>query len=267
MQTPAPAIVQRGPYSYVEEGSGEPLVLLHGLFGALSNFAEVRTHFRDRFRVVIPILPIYDLPLLSTGAKALAEHIAGFIEAMGFEKVHLLGNSLGGHVGLIYTRDHLDRVASLTLTASSGLYENAFGSSFPRREDKSYIREKVALTFYDPRHATDALVDECFEAVNSRDKVLRILAIAKSAIRHNMAKDLADMDVPVCLIWGKNDTITPPEVAEEFHKGFPDSDLFWIDQCGHAPMMEHPEAFNEILDAWYDARGIAVRPEADAHRL
>ena len=126
MQTPAPAIVQRGPYSYVEEGSGEPLVLLHGLFGALSNFAEVRTHFRDRFRVVIPILPIYDLPLLSTGAKALAEHIAGFIDAMGFEKVHLLGNSLGGHVGLIYTRDHLDRVASLTLTASSGLYENAF---------------------------------------------------------------------------------------------------------------------------------------------
>jgi pimeloyl-ACP methyl ester carboxylesterase len=110
-------------------------------------------------------------------------------------------------------------------------------------------------------------VDECFEAVNSRDKVLRILAIAKSAIRHNMAKDLADMDVPVCLIWGKNDTITPPEVAEEFHKGFPDSDLFWIDQCGHAPMMEHPDAFNEILDAWYDARGIAVRPEADAHRL
>jgi pimeloyl-ACP methyl ester carboxylesterase len=56
-------------------------------------------------------------------------------------------------------------------------------------------------------------------------------------------------------------------VAEEFHKGFPDSDLFWIDQCGHAPMMEHPDAFNEILDAWYDARGIAVRPEADAHRL
>jgi pimeloyl-ACP methyl ester carboxylesterase len=179
----------------------------------------------------------------------------------------LLGNSLGGHVGLIYTRDHLDRVASLTLTASSGLYENAFGSSFPRREDKSYIREKVALTFYDPRHATDALVDECFEAVNSRDKVLRILAIAKSAIRHNMARDLPTMNIPVCLIWGRNDTITPPEVAEEFHKGFPDSDLFWIDACGHAPMMEHPEEFNRILDAWYDARGIALLPAADAHRL
>jgi len=101
------------------------------------------------------------------------------------------------------------------------------------------------------------LVDECFEAVNSREKVLRILAIAKSAIRHNMAKDLPNMTCPVCLIWGRNDIITPPEVAEEFQAGFPDSDLFWIESCGHAPMMEHPEEFNRLLEAWYDARGIA----------
>jgi len=148
-------------------------------------------------------------------------------------------------------------VASLSLTASSGLYENAFGNSFPRREDKTFIRDKVAVTFFDPKHATEELVDECFEAVNSREKVLRILAIAKSAIRHNMAKDLPDMTCPVCLIWGRNDIITPPEVAEEFQAGFPDSDLFWIESCGHAPMMEHPEEFNRLLEAWYDARGIA----------
>lgn len=258
MDTSQPSLLSLGDYRYVESGSGEPLVLLHGLFGALSNFEAVRQHFSQRFRVLIPMLPIYDLPLLSTGAKALAQHIAGFIDAMGLQKVHLLGNSLGGHVGLIYTRDHLDRVASLTLTASSGLYENAFGNSFPRREDKSFIREKVAVTFFDPKHATDALVDECYEAVNSRDKVLRILAIAKSAIRHNMAKDLPQMNVPVCLIWGKQDAITPPAVAEDFHSGFPDSDLFWIDACGHAPMMEQPEAFNRILDDWYTARGIAL---------
>ena len=251
------AIQELGDYRYVESGQGEPLVLLHGLFGALSNFEEVRTHFAPRFRVIIPILPIYELPLLSTSAKSIAEHIAGFVEAMGLGRVHLLGNSLGGHVGLIYTRKHPEKVASLTLTASSGLYENAFGNSFPRREDKTFIREKVAVTFYDPKHATEELVDECFEAVNSREKVLRILAIAKSAIRHNMAKDLPQMDLPVCLIWGRNDVITPPEVAEEFHAGFPDSDLFWIEECGHAPMMEHPAEFNRLLSAWYDARGIA----------
>ena len=107
--------------------------------------------------------------------------------------------------------------------------------------------------------ATDApeLVDECFEAVNDRNKVLRILSIAKSAIRHNMAKDLPSMNVPVCLIWGKNDIITPPEVAEEFLAGFPDADLHWIDECGHAPMMEHPGTFNQILSDWFASRGIS----------
>ena len=163
-------ILERGPFRYVEEGEGTPLVLLHGLFGALSNFQEVRAHFSKSFRVITPMLPIYELPMLETNAKNLAKHIAGFLDELGLEKVHLLGNSLGGHVGLIYTRDHLDRVASLTLTASSGLYENAFGSSFPRREDKSYIKEKVAVTFHDPKHATPELVEECFEAVNDRNR-------------------------------------------------------------------------------------------------
>ena len=252
----APTIIERGEYKYVEAGSGEPLVVLHGLFGALSNFADVLDHFSNRFRVIIPMLPIYELPMLSTSAKNIAKHIEGFVDELELGKVHLLGNSLGGHVGLIFTRDNLDRVASLSLTASSGLYENAFGNSFPRREDKTFIRDKVAVTFFDPKHATDELVDECFEAVNSREKILRILAIAKSAIRHNMSKDLPSMSIPVCLIWGRNDIITPPEVAEEFQAGFPDSELFWIDECGHAPMMEHPKQFNEILDAWYVSRGM-----------
>ena len=251
-----PDIIERGDYRYIESGSGEPLVVLHGLFGALSNFKGVFDHFSSKFRVIIPMLPIYELPMRKTSAKNLAVHIEGFVEELGLERVHLLGNSLGGHVGLIYTKNNLERVASLSLTASSGLYENAFGNSFPRREDKTFIRNKVAVTFYDPKHATDELVDECFEAVNSREKILRILAIAKSAIRHNMAEDLPAMNTPVCLIWGKDDIITPPEVAKDFHSGFPDSDLFWIEKCGHAPMMEHPEEFNRILGEWYASRGI-----------
>jgi 2-hydroxy-6-oxonona-2,4-dienedioate hydrolase len=243
-------VIELGEYKYLDEGTGEPLVILHGLFGALSNFASAREYFSKRFRVLTPILPIYELPLRKTSAKEIANHIKGFIDALKIDKVHLVGNSLGGHVGLIFTKNHLENIASLTLTASSGLYENAFGNSFPRREDKEYIRNKVAVTFFDPSHATDELVDECFEAVNNRNK---------SAIRHNMEEDLQHMKIPTCLIWGKNDIVTPPEVAELFQSKFPDSDLFWIDECGHAPMMEHPEKFNEILGKWYDARGIAVK--------
>ena len=243
-------IKEEGQFRYIEHGEGKPLILLHGLFGALSNFRDVVDFFSTRYKVVIPMLPLYSMPLLTTGVKSIAGFLHEFVEYKKWNKVNLLGNSLGGHVALIYTREHQDRVESLILTASSGLYENAFGSSFPRREDKEFIRQKVAVTFYDPKHATDELVNECFEVVNDRNRVLRILALAKSAIRHNMAKDIPAMNIPTCLIWGKNDTITPPDVAEEFHQLFPQSNLYWIDQCGHAPMMEHPSEFNGILDKW-----------------
>lgn len=246
-----PTVIQEKKFSYTEMGEGEPLILLHGLFGALSNFKELVPYFATKFKVINLSLPLYELPLLSSNIKSLARHVKKFIDHKGYTKVHLLGNSLGGHIGLIYAAANPDKIATLTLAGSSGLYENAFGGSFPRREDKSFLRDKIAITFYDPKWVTDELVDECHEAVNNRNKVIRILAIAKTAIRHNMAKDIPKMKFPVCLIWGKNDHITPPHVAEEFHKLFPNNDLYWIDQCGHAPMMEHAQEFNQILDSWY----------------
>ena len=103
------------------------------------------------------------------------------------------------------------------------------------------------------RAAKKELVDEVFEIVNNKEKLIRILALAKSAIRHNMAEELHTFEMPVCLIWGKNDNITPPDVAEEFHKLLKHSSLFWIDQCGHAPMMERPAEFNAILKPWLNA--------------
>lgn len=239
-----------GKFKYLEEGSGPNLVLLHGLFGALSNYEHVIEHFKERYTVVIPMLPLYDLPIISTNVKNLAKYLGEFLEHKQIDKANLLGNSLGGHIALVFTKSNPEKVNSLILTASSGLYESAFGSSFPRREDKEFIKNKVAVTFYDPKHATDGLVDECYTMVNDRNKVIRVLAIAKSAIRHNMGKDIQNMKMPVCLIWGKNDTITPPEVAEEFHEKMENSSLYWIDECGHAPMMEHPIEFNAYLDQW-----------------
>lgn len=241
---------EEGEFRYVEEGDGPVLILLHGLFGALSNFETAFSHFTKQYRVVMPILPLYSLPMLSTNVGALAKFLHRFIEFKGYREVNLLGNSLGGHVALVHCSQHPEKVRSLILTGSSGLYENAFGGSFPRREDKVFIKQKVAVTFYDPKHATDELVEECYETINDRTKLLRILALAKSAIRHNMAKEIPKLKMPVCLIWGKQDTITPPDVAEEFHHLIPHSELFWVDECGHAPMMEQPEAFIAILDPW-----------------
>jgi pimeloyl-ACP methyl ester carboxylesterase len=239
-------------FKYIEEGEGEVLLLLHGLMGALSNWTDVVQEFKKDYRVIIPLLPLYDLPLLTTGVKTLAKFVHKFVKYKKLKNITVLGNSLGGHVGLIYTLNHQDDVKALVLTGSSGLYENAFGGSFPRRESYDFIKEKVEFTFYDPATATKELVDEVYQIVNDRIKVIKILAMAKSAIRHNMSKDIYKIKVPVCLIWGRDDKITPPEVAVEFNQLLPDSELNWVDLCGHAPMMERPLEFNAHLKRFLD---------------
>jgi pimeloyl-ACP methyl ester carboxylesterase len=241
-------IKNSGKFKYVQEGQGESLVLLHGLFGALSNFKDLIDCFKDSYTVYIPILPLYDLTNLDTSVSGLAKYVSKFIEYKDLTNVNLLGNSLGGHIALVYALNHPERVKTITLTGSSGLFENGLGETYPKRGDKDYIRKKVELTFYDPASATQELCDEVYNIVNNRLKAVKIIYLAKSAIRHNLGDELQNIKKPVCLIWGKNDTITPPMVAEEFKKLLPNSELHWIDKCGHAPMMEVPGEFNVILN-------------------
>jgi pimeloyl-ACP methyl ester carboxylesterase len=248
-------LIKEGKFSYVEAGEGQPLIVLHGLMGGLSNFGEVLNYFSKKgYRVIIPELPIYTLPLLKTNVKNLSKFLKEFMQFKNIDKAILIGNSLGGHIALYFTKLNLKNVSGIVLTGSSGLYEKSMGDTYPKRGDYDYIKAKTEEVFYDPKVATKEAVDEIFESVNDRSKVIKTLAIAKSAIRHNMAKDLPKMNVPACIIWGKNDNVTPPEVAEDFEKLLPDANLFWIDKCGHAPMMEHPEEFNRILENWLKER-------------
>ncbi len=242
---------KEGDYSYLESGTGTPLIILHGLMGNLSNFDGVFDHFSDLgYQVIMPELPLYSMPILKTNVKSLSKFIKDFVKHKGLDQYILMGNSLGGHIALFHTKLNPKNVIGLVLTGSSGLYENSMGESYPKRGDYEYIKKKTQDVFYDPEIATKKVVDDVFETLNNRNRLIRTIAIAKSAIRHNMAKDLPKMNVPTCLIWGKNDTVTPPDVAEEFHKLLPNSELHWIDKCGHAPMMERPEEFNISLEPW-----------------
>ena len=248
-------IVEEASFRYVEAGEGQPIIILHGLMGGLSNFEGVMNCFSPKgYRVIIPELPVYTLPVLNTSVKSLSEFLHDFIKHKGLKDVILLGNSLGGHVGLLYTKNHSDFVKGLVITGSSGLYENNLGDGYPKRGDYEYIKKKSQDVFYDPKVATKEIDDEVFESVNYRNKLIRTLALAKSAIRHNMAKELPKMKTPTAIIWGEDDSVTPPNVAEEFNQLLPYSNLYWIEKCGHAPMMEHPDRFNEILEEWLELR-------------
>ncbi len=245
-----PPIIQEGEFHYVEQGSGPAIVVLHGLFGALSNFSDVLDHFSQNYQVVIPIMPLYEKNSIDPSIDGLTDYIEAFIEHKGLDQVTLLGNSLGGHIALVYSLRHPDKVSALVLTGSSGLFESGMGSTFPRRGSIEFVQERVAYTFYDPKVATKDLVDEVFSIVNENFKTLRVVKIARSAQRHNMSKDVGNIKTPTLLIWGLNDNITPPRVAHEFDKLIPNTDLHFIDRCGHAPMMERPAEFNQILERY-----------------
>ena len=240
-------IKQEGGFKYIDEGQGEVLLLLHGLFGALSNWEEVIFTFSKNYRVVIPMMPIYEMPLKESSVEGLVTYIEGFVAFKNLTGLTLLGNSLGGHIALIYALNNSENVTRMVLTGSSGLFEDSMGGSFPKRGNYEYIKERVVYTFYDPNAATKALIDEVFEITNNNQKCLRIINIARSAQRHNLKNDLPKIEIPTLLIWGLNDTITPPEVAHEFMRLLPNAELKFIDKCCHAPMMEHPVKFNNYL--------------------
>lgn len=241
-------ITTEGKYQFVEtKGQGETLILLHGLFGTLDNFQYLLKDFGNTHNVIAPIMPVFELPLRNVSVDGLVDFMVGFVAFKKLQNFHILGNSLGGHIAILYALKEPSQVLSIILTGSSGLYEKAMGTTFPRREDKEYIRKKIQSTFYDPASASDAMIDEVFSAVNDRGKLIRAISMAKSALRHNLADKLGQINTPALLIWGNQDAITPPFVGEKFKELLPNSTLFFIDKCGHAPMLERPVEFNKYL--------------------
>ena len=235
-------------FKYIETNGGpEQLLLLHGLFGALSNFEGILDEFGKDYNVVVPMLPIFELPIIKVSVGGFVDYVSNFVEYKKFEKVHVLGNSLGGHISLLFALANPQWINSITLTGSSGLFENSLGSTFPKRGNYQFIKEKTESTFYDPKVATKELIDEVFDTVNDRGKAIRVVATAKSAVRHNLSDKLHQINAPTMLIWGAHDSITPPFVGEKFNELIKDSEFELVEECGHAPMMERPEEFNRIL--------------------
>lgn len=257
------SIASSGSFSFVDEGSDSglpPIILLHGMLGEIENWEKTARYLAEGgFRVFIPLLPVYDLPLRKTSVPGLVQYVRSFVQQMGLEQFVVAGNSLGGHVALLYTLSHPEDVSALVLSGASGIYELELGSSTPRRRDRDFIRERAAMTFYDPVHATDHIVDSMFDLLGDRSRVARLIKMARSAKEETVTDRLSTITQPTLLIWGRDDQITPPDVAHQFKERMPRAQLNFISECGHAPMVEHPDAFNRLMLAFlYESIG---RPE------
>ncbi len=250
-QVPPPewTLVTRDKYRYAHGGrlDGPPLLLVHGLFGALSNWDHTLTFMGQKYHVYVPLLPIYEVSSVEPSLKGLTAYLIDFFRGEQLPAAVWMGNSLGGHLALLVAKEHPEFFQALVLTGSSGLFEEGMGSTFPRRSSYEYVAERVAYTFYDPAHATPELVREVYEIVNDNYKALRVLKIAREAQRSSVAPWLKEITIPTALIWGLNDTITPVYVAYGFYRMLPRAKLYFIDSCGHAPMMERPEVFHGHL--------------------
>jgi len=220
------------------------LVCLHGMFGGLSNFDALIPRI-DNCRIIVPAIPLHEKKGVSIEKLTLWLH--DFLDGIGIEDAVLLGNSLGGHLALDYVIKYPDKVSALVLTGSSGLQEKDFGSTFPRRNDREYVRKQAAQTFYDDL-VDDELLDDIMEIITDSAKLLNVLKIARDTHEYDIEEDLARIGQEVLLIWGKNDEITPPQAAKKFNEKLPNARIRWIDKCGHAPMMEHPQTFALFLN-------------------
>ena len=237
-------------YQYIDEGPPSelaPVVLLHGMLGDLGNWTTtIHALSEKNYRVLAPVLPVYDMALKKTSVPGLVTYVRNFLSTLNLENAVLIGNSLGGHIALLYALRFPESVSALVLAGASGIYEINIGTSTPRRQDRDFIRERTELTFYDPTHATDELVDEMYALVNDRTRALRLIRMARSAETEIVTEKLSRIASPTLLVWGQNDEITPPNVAKEFLDRLPNAQLHFIERCGHAPMIERPDKFNAL---------------------
>ncbi len=235
-------------FEYVDEGERDApaILLLHGMLGGTGNWSSCIRYFSNAgFRVLAPSIPMYQLPLKQASISGLLNYVKEFVEAMDLERFSIFGNSIGGHIALMYAHAFPEEVNALVLSGASGIYEIEWGQSVIRRSDREFIREKAGLTFYDPSIVTEDLVDFLIEVGSHRDSVVRLLKIARSSKLEKVDDLLTELQQPTLLIWGQDDIVTPPFVAEIFLDKMPNARLEMFERCGHAPMIECPDRFNE----------------------
>ena len=237
-------------FRWLERGHGDTVVLLHGLMGAMEHWEPTVEALGEMCHAIAPALPIFDPTLAEPSVPELGRHVVRLLDQLEIAGAVVGGNSLGGHVALELALMRPDRVTGVILTGSSGLFERGFTRNVPHVPTAEYVRTKMEEVFYDPALVTPEWVTAVRRVVTTRSTALRVVQFARAAKRHNVEADLSRITVPTLLVWGKDDRITPPDVAERFHALIPDSELVFITNCGHAPMLERPEAFNEIVEEW-----------------
>jgi 2-hydroxy-6-oxonona-2,4-dienedioate hydrolase len=254
-------------FRWLERGEGEPIVLLHGLMGRMDHWDTTLQALAAIGRPIAPDVPILDEALADPSVGGLTEHVRALLDALDIDRAVVGGNSLGGHLAIELALGHPQRVSGLVLTGSSGLFERSFTRGVPHVPTTAFVQQKMEDIFYDTSLVTPAWVEAVRRTLTTRPHARRILQVARSAKRSNVESRLGRIAVPTLVLWGKDDRITPPDIAERFAALIPNAELVFIANCGHAPMLEQPGVFNAVLEDWLqDTRARRLRAAGEVAR-
>jgi 2-hydroxy-6-oxonona-2,4-dienedioate hydrolase len=249
--------------TYVNTGEGQVVILLHGIFGNVHIWRHVVEALKDDFRVIVPRIPISDLPLEDANVKYIAQVLHRFIEHHQLENVTLVGHAVGGQLALMYTHLYPANVRKLVLVSSAGLMERSPLLKPDVPIDFQSLQEEIEEAFYLKEYVDEKLVEEIYEVTQDESRKAAIGEIARSSKRFRVSTILGKIDHPVLLIWGLNDPISPPESALHFNDLLFNSEVKFIEACGHVPMLEKPSIVTQHLltflkphsgSAWYDKK-------------
>ena len=272
--TPASTVLLRdgpsGTDTLIEQigptGAGNTLVLLNGLLGQNRHWTQCVEHLAPQHRVVLLQPALLELTGPSCSVAGVVRIITEVLESVVGAPAVLAGNSLGGHVALRLALERPHLIRGLVLIGSSGLFERTLEKGVEHRPSREWMEKKIHGLFHDTASIPPTMVDEAYAEMCKRHSTRALVKLGRSAKNDHLGEMLHGITQPTLLAWGRNDLVTPPEVAEEFRSLIPGSKLEWIDRCGHAPQIERPAELAGLLSKFLGELG-ATPADAKQGRL
>ncbi len=233
-------------------GHGTRVCFLHGLVGLNEHWEVAARSIADRAECTLFQLPLLQLKGADCSIDGVVELTASYLREHLDGPAVLVGNSFGGHVAVRLAIEAPESVCGLVLAGSSGVIERTLVREVQLRPSREWLGERLNELFYDDSFVRDTDLDRAHEELSRRSGARAMIKLSRSARKDHVGARLGMVRCPALLVWGRQDVVTPPEAAEQFHAALPDSRLVWFDDCGHVPMMEKSDEFSAEMRRFLD---------------